>query len=200
MAVDSQGNVWVTSRLGTSKRGRKVLDEMLLAAKVGKSIDVPLTRAMYVQKAGPEGGCVSLLQPNGSPARPPIMGSGLAGPWAAAVDGNDHVWISNFSNPTVGIVQLAGCRPEANPPGLKMGDPISPPGGYVGGGLQSQVDLVIDPAGNVWVGNNWQNFDAVLGRVAGPLSTTAPGHAVVGFYGMAKPARTPLIGPAWPAR
>src|SRR5215472_2485830 len=56
-----------------------------------------------------------------------------------AVNGNDHVWISNFSNPTCGIVELAGCRPEANPPGMKMGDPISPPGGYVGGGMQAQV-------------------------------------------------------------
>jgi hypothetical protein len=116
------------------------------------------------------------------------------------VDGNDHVWVSNFPNPTVGIVELAGCRPEANPPGMKMGDPISPPGGYVGGGLQSQVDIVIDPAGNVWVSNNWQNVDAVLGRVAEPLSTLGAGQGVVVFYGMAKPVRAPLIGPAQPAK
>jgi len=35
---------------------------------------------------------------------------------------------------------------------MKTGDPISPPGGYVGGGLQLQVDIDIDPAGNVWGG------------------------------------------------
>jgi len=64
-------------------------------------------------------------------------------PWAAVVDGNDHVWISNFNNPTAGIVELAGCRPEANPPGMQMGDPISPPGGYVGGGMQAQVELTL---------------------------------------------------------
>jgi len=197
LAVDSQGNIWVTSRFGKSERGRKVLDEMLEAAKTGESIDVPLARAMYVQQAGPEGGLVTILRPDGSETPgSPVIGKGLAGPWAAVVDGNDHVWISNFTNPTAGIVELAGCRPEANPPGMKMGDPISPPGGYAGGGLQSQIDLAIDPAGNVWVGNNWNNFDAALGRVAEPLSTLGAGQGVVVFYGMAKPVCTPLIGPA----
>jgi hypothetical protein len=37
---------------------------------------------------------------------------------------------------------------------MKTGDPISPPGGYIGG-LQILTDLAIDPAGNVWVANNW---------------------------------------------
>jgi hypothetical protein len=83
---------------------------------------------------------------------------------------------------------------------MKMGDPISPPGGYVGGGLQPQTDIGIGPAGDVWVANNWQNFDAVLGRVAEPLSTLGGGQGVVVFYGMAKPVRTPLIGPAQPAK
>jgi hypothetical protein len=196
LAVDSQGNIWVTSRLGNSERGRKVLLEMLEAAKAGKSIDVPLTRAMNVQQAGPEGGNVTILRPDGSQAPgSPVIGNGLVGPWGAVVDGNDHVWISNFANPTAGIVELAGCRPEANPAGMKMGDPISPPGGYVGGGLQAQIDLAIDPAGNVWVGNNWDNFDAVLSRVPEPLSTRGAGQGLVVFYGMAKPVRTALIGP-----
>ena len=63
-----------------------------------------------------------------------------------------------------------------------------------------EKQIVIDPAGNLWVGNNWQNFDAVLGRVAEPLSTLGAGQGVVVFYGMAKPVRTPLIGPARPAK
>jgi hypothetical protein len=75
------------------------------------------------------------------------------------------------------------------------GDPISPPGGYVGGGMQAQVDIDIDPAGNVWVSNNWQDFDAALGRVPEELQTLGAGQGIVVFYGMAKPVRTPLIGP-----
>jgi len=92
-------------------------------------------------------------------------------------------------------VQLCGANPAAWPPGKKMGDAISPPGGYVGGGLQMQVDLAIDPAGNIWVGNNWQNLESVLDRNAESLSTLGAGQGVVVFYGLAKPVRTPLIGP-----
>ena len=66
----------------------------------------------------------------------------------------------------------------------------------MGGGLQAQIDLGIDPAGNVWVDNNWDYFDAVYGRVAEPLSTRGGGQGLVVFYGMAKPVLTPLIGPA----
>src|SRR5262249_21139663 len=73
--------------------------------------------------------------------------------------------------------------------------PISPPGGYVGGGLQMQVDLDIDPAGNIWVSNNWQDIQSLLDRNAEPLSTRGAGQGIVCFYGMAKPVRTPLIGP-----
>jgi hypothetical protein len=79
---------------------------------------------------------------------------------------------------------------------MKMGDPISPPGGYVGGGMQMHVDIGIDPAGNVWVNNNWQDYEAGIERVPEWRSTLAAGEGVVVFYGMAKPVRTPMIGPA----
>jgi hypothetical protein len=48
---------------------------------------------------------------------------------------------------------------------MKTGDQISPPGGYVGGGLQMQTDLAIDPAGNVWVMNNWQDIEVASARL-----------------------------------
>jgi hypothetical protein len=51
----------------------------------------------------------------------------------------------------------------------------SPPDGYVGGGLQMQTDLAIDPES---------------------LSTRCGGQGVTIFYGMAKPVRAPQIGPA----
>src|SRR5262249_1102670 len=148
MAVDSQGNVWVTSRLGNSLRAKRIWLEMVARLKMGKNPDARLTRSKQEQKAGERGGNVTILRPDGQLARQ-VGGGGLVGTWAAAVDGNDHVWISNFDNPKCGIVELAGCRPGANPPGMKMGDQISPPGGYVGGGLQAQIDIDIDPAGNL---------------------------------------------------
>ena len=194
--IDSQGNVWVTNRFGTGLLGMAHLVDMAARLKldgVTSAADF-LTKTMSEQKGG--SGSVTLLKPDGTPfPGSPFKGGGLPGPWAVAVDGNDNVWISNFAMPSSPIVQLCGVRTENCPPGFKTGDQISPPGGYVGGGLQMQVDINIDPAGNVWVTNNWQDVDTCYGKPPEALSTRCGGQGVVVFYGMAKPVRVPQIGP-----
>ena len=91
---------------------------------------------------------------------------------------------------------MCGARPETCPPGMKTGDPISPPGGYKGGGMQMLVDVSIDPAGNVWVSDNWQDPDSCYGKPPEDVSTRCGGQGMTVFYGMAKPVRAPQIGPA----
>ena len=150
-----------------------------------------------VGKQTGDSGSVTLLGPDGKQfPGSPFKGDGLPGPWAAVVDGNDNVWVSNFTYPSGPIVQLCGVRTENSP--LKTGDQISPPGGYVGGGLQLQTDLAISPSGDVWVLNNWQDIDSCYGKPPEALSTRCGGQGVVVFYGMAKPVRVPQIGPAVP--
>jgi hypothetical protein len=103
------------------------------------------------------------------------------------------VWVANAFGRSV--THLCGVRLETCPPGAKTGDPISPPGGYIGG-LQIITDVAIDPAGNVWVANNWDRPDEGFKRVPDPtLSTRFGGNGTVVFYGLAKPVKTPLIGP-----
>jgi hypothetical protein len=197
LGIDSQGNVWVTNRLGNSMRGALVMGDMILAFKTGGNFDEVLTRHMFKQQGGHDGGSVTLLRPDGSEyPGSPFTGGGLPGPWAATIDGNDNVWISNFAGAQSPIVQLCGVRTENCPPGMKTGDQISPPGGYAGGGLQMQTDLAIDPAGNVWVMNNWQDIDSCFGVPPETLSTRCGGQGVVIFYGIAKPVHAPQIGPA----
>ena len=207
IAVDSLGNVWVTNKLGNSERGRLKMLEMAISGKVNYDGEPDATsrltrvmvEAMYTQKPGPEGGSITVLRPDGSEASfSPVYGRGITGPWAVSVDGNDNIWISNFSSATAGIVQLCGFRTENCPPGMKTGDAISPPGGYVGGGLQLQVDIGVGPAGDVWVTNNWQDTASCYGKPDETISTRCGGQGVVVFFGMAKPVRTPLIGPARP--
>ena len=98
--------------------------------------------------------------------------------------------------PNSPITQLCGVRTENCPPGFKTGDQISPPGGYVGGGLQMQTDLAISPSSDVWVINNWQDIDSCFGTPNEALSTRCGGQGVTVFFGMAKPVRAPQIGPA----
>jgi hypothetical protein len=197
LGIDSQGNVWVTNRFGSSWRGLAKMAELGLVKETGGNFDERVTRIMHEQTGGPDGGSVTLLRPDGSQyPGSPFTGGGLPGPWAATVDGNDTVWISNFAAADSPITHLCGVRTENCPPGFKTGDQISPPGGYVGGGLQMQTDLAIGPAGDVWVMNNWQDIGSCFGVPPEALSTRCGGQGVVIFFGMAKPVRAPQIGPA----
>jgi len=198
LAVDSLGNVWIDNRSGSSERGRLKLLEAMAASKIShEAFAKVLVEAWAGQKPGHEsGGSVTVLRPDGSQAPfSPVYGKGIATPWAISVDGNDNIWVSNLATASAGIVELCGFHTEHCPPGVHTGDAISPPGGYVGGGLQMQVDVGIGPAGDVWVTNNWQYYPAALGKVDEALSTLGAGQGLVVFYGMAKPVKTPLIGP-----
>lgn len=204
LAVDSLGNVWITNKLGSSPRGLAKLTEMLAAYKINYDKDPDAARrmtrvlveSMAAQKPGYEGGSITVLRPDGSAANfSPIYGKGIAGPWAVSVAGNDNIWISNLTTRSAGIVELCGFRTENCPPGMKTGDAMSPPGGYVGGGLQLMVDISVGPAGDVWVSNNWQDYPAALGKIDEAIQTLGAGQGVVIFHGMAKPVKTPLIGP-----
>jgi streptogramin lyase len=147
--IDSQGNVWITNRFGTGVLGMAHMVDMTVRFKaegVERASDY-LTKTMSQQQGGTmNGGSVTVLRPDGTPyPGSPFKGSGLPGPWAVVVDGNDNVWISNFAMASSPIVELCGVRTEHCPPGVHTGDEISPRGGYVGGGLQMLGEPSIQP-------------------------------------------------------
>ena len=202
LGIDGQGNVWITNRFGTGLLGMAHLVDMGIHLKmegVASASDY-LTKTMSTQKGGTmNGGSVTVLRPDGTPyPGSPVKSGGLPGPWAVAVDGNDNIWISNFAGPSSPIVELCGVRTEHCPPGVHTGGQIAPPNGYVGGGLQMITDIAIDPAGDVWAMNNWQDIDSCIGTPSEALSTRCGGQGVVIFYGMAKPVQAPQIGPSRP--
>jgi streptogramin lyase len=194
MAVDSKGNIWVANTLGaglTLETKLKLLD-LKLRGRMADADSVVLHNLL----AKPGLGSVSMLRPDGTPAPgSPFSPGSIWGAWAVSIDGDDHVWISNFA-PGGGVTELCGARPETCPRGMKTGDPISPRGGYKGGGMQMLVDVSIDPAGNVWVSDNWQDPLSCYGQPDEGVSTRCGGQGMTVFYGIAKPVRSPQIGPA----
>ncbi len=81
---------------------------------------------------------------------------------------------------------------------MKTGDPISPPGGYKGGGMQMLADVSIDPAGNVWVSDNWQDPTSCYGepdegvstRCGGPVNDGVLRHSKAGAFATDRPGPT----------
>jgi hypothetical protein len=192
MAIDSQGNAWITATAGTGPSLEAKLHLLELKLRGAPLPDMDHVMVEYLLDH-PGLGSVSILRPDGQPLRPPV--EGIWGAWAVSIDGNDHAWVAQFA-PNGGIVELCGVRTETCPPGMKTGDAISPPGGYKGGGMQLLVEAAIDPAGNIWASNNWQDPAACYLNAEEGLSTRCGGEGFVVFYGMAKPVRSPQIGPA----
>lgn len=194
MAIDSRGNAWITNTLGEGLdlETKLKLLEFKLTGNM-KEVDRTIVDFAKTHRRGN----ITMLRPDGTQAPGGSVYTGGGSTWAAwgaAIDGNDHVWVSTLVG--TNLVELCGVRTEACPPGMKTGDPISPPSGYVGGGMLWLTDVAVDPAGNVWVANNWQDDQSCFGLQPEALSTRCGGNGLTVFYGMAKPVHAPQIGPA----
>ena len=55
-----------------------------------------------------------------------------------------------------GISRFCGIDTKKCPPGMKVGDPISPDTGYRTNALQRTTAGAVDPSGNLWLTNNWK--------------------------------------------
>ena len=194
VGIDSQGDLWVTNTVG------EPLD-LIIKARLAKlkltgklTIDAALHLIFPYLRTHVQG-TVSMLRPDGSQAPgSPFKGGGISGPWGVAVDGNDNIWISNFIGES--FSEFCGVQTDKCGPDMKTGDAMSPPGGFVGGGMSMLTDIDIDPAGDVWAIDNWvDQGENCFVKPMEAVSTQCGGTGVSVFYGMAKPVRVPQIGP-----
>jgi len=87
---------------------------------------------------------------------------------------------------------LAGDSTKGHPPGTKAGDVIHI---FQSGSIQMVTDVSIDPAGNVWVANNWNSLEgAASPDPAGTISTWGGGSGFTVIYGVAAPVKPPRMG------
>ena len=181
VAIDGRGRVWVT---GNDSENVAIIDGDRIRQVGGPAFDQPMGIAsdtqgnMWIANSalldvpcpdggfiGPQyGGSIILVTKDGTMAPgSPFTGGGVTSPWGVAVDGNDQVWVANFSNgqgqvgpELMRLSQFCGMRPETCPPGKRTGDPISPATGYSSDGLTRMTAVAVDPSGNLWATNNWK--------------------------------------------
>jgi hypothetical protein len=190
LALDSKGNVWVASNMSLDfpppviPDGASIMEQFKIAA--GHMLKVLETNPHMVT------GVVNMIRPDGSqPAPTGFTGDkAVSVPWGLNVDGNDDVWIGNFWGR--GVVLMAGDNTKGHPAGTKTGDAIHV---FKGGSIQMLTDVSIDPAGNVWAANNWNDLNgAASPDPARPTSTWGGGSGITVIYGVAAPVQPPRMG------
>lgn len=133
------------------------------------------------------GGSLTLLQTDGPTATTTeFTADSLVNPWGIAVDGEDHVFVANFGGQR--LAEFCGVQRRTCPAGSSTGDPIGDQG-YPYDELVRNTGVSVDPSGHVWLANNW---------LTRPFRPNPGGHAVVVYFGLAEPIRTPVYGPPVP--
>jgi hypothetical protein len=91
---------------------------------------------------------------------------------------------------------MAGAEPKSPSTGAQPGDVLHI---LTGGTIQMLTDVVIDPAGNVWAANNWNNVQTAVNDSLGEATSTwGGGSGFTVIYGIAAPVKSPLMGQVRP--
>ncbi len=151
LALDQKGNIWVTSNMSPDFPKPKMPPH----ATIMEQFKI-LAAAVFTYPKPT--GVANMIRPDGTQVKPEGSdgGGALDGAWGTNVDGNGDVWVGNIKNRSV--VLPAGDDTKGHPAGTKTGDLIHK---FTGGSIQMITDVNIDPAGNVWVANNWKSVDGV---------------------------------------
>ena len=189
LALDSKGNVWVANNMDLKMPVPKLPDGISIMEQFKL-----ITQAMFKYIMTPPGhitGQVNMIRPDGTqPAPNGFTGPAESIPWGINVDGNDDVWVGNMWGRSAAL--LAGDNTKGHPAGTKAGDVIHI---FQSGSIQMVTDVSIDPAGNVWVANNWNSLEAAAAKnPSRPTSTWGGGSGFTVIYGVAGPVKPPRMG------
>ncbi len=187
LALDSKENVWVASNCSSDFPMPKVPD----GATIMEQFRIMGGAALKYDKST---GVINMIRPDGTQAEPNgFSGGGQVDlPWGLNVDGNDDVWIGNFGPRNFGVVLMAGAEPKGHAPGTKAGNVLHV---FRSGSIQMLTDVSIDPAGNVWAANNWNDpRAAVEPDPENRTSTWGGGSGLTVIYGVAAPVKPPRMG------
>jgi hypothetical protein len=185
ISLDSKGNLWVVSNFSLDFPPPVIPDGVDIMKQFQLAVD-------HFLKVGKVTGAANMIRPDGTqPAPMGFTGKALYVPWGVNIDGNDDAWVANMWG--LSVTLLAGDDTKGHPAGTKTGDVIHE---FKAGSMQLMTDVAIDPAGNVWAANNWNNVAAAMADVNPNLqtSTWGGGSGLTIIYGAAAPVKTPMLG------
>jgi hypothetical protein len=188
VALDSKGNLWTASVMSPDYP----LPKIPAGVSIMKQFELVLKSLKTTESEGKKTGVVSMIRPDGTqPAPAGFTGGGkMNAGWGVAIDGNDDVFVA--SGLGRGIVMLASVGTSGHAAGAKPGDLIH---FSQGGTIEAPTIASIDPAGNLWVANNWNSVEAATSPdPSRPTSTWGGGSGFTVIYGVAAPVKTPLLG------
>lgn len=188
VAIDANGNAWVAN-FGDGAHPSSLVELAPGGAElspsggfIGGGLGFPV--ALAIDSAGnlwtaDEGdGNVARFAAQGAPLSPATGyldagGASLSSPEGICLDPAGTVWVGLSGSNSV--AELQG---SADP---TPGTPLSPPGGYTGGGLTHPAACAADGAGNIWIVNYHGSSITELQGVGG----SSPGMALSGSAGFA---------------
>lgn len=187
IALDSRGNLWSSSLMNLDfpppviPPGVPIMEQFQIAG-----LDI----FGYATPTKPTG-VIQMTRPDGTqPAPKGFSGLPINVPWGLSIDGNDDVWFGNFYGR--GVILMAGDDTKGHPAGTRAGTVLHQ---FQSSSIQMITEVAIDPAGNVWAANNWNDQQAVMAYdPPRPTSTWGGGSGITVIYGVAAPVKTPLIG------
>lgn len=182
LTVDNDDFVWANSSISMNVK-LKPIDPSLSIMEQFTQLGRALVNN-YPQGSDKVTGSTVKLDPN-NPKKPLMIISGkkskISGPWGVSIDGENHLWVANFLNGSV----LNFATKDIPKFGLKKGDLIHK---YESGIIQMVTDSIVDYSGNIWIANNWNDEQSVVGFEEKERSSTkGGGSGIVVIYGAAKP-------------
>ncbi|MGA2838437.1 MAG: hypothetical protein ABSF84_17780, partial [Acidimicrobiales bacterium] len=195
LAVDATGNLWVSSRSGTSGEvgaftpGQRLLggaiDPSVILASSAFSAPAGLSfdRSGNLWMSNEDGDTVidftrAQLATSGSPQPTVVLsasGTGttasLATPFGTAFDAAGNLWVENLGNSSV----------VSFPPSqlATTGDPVPAARLMPSVGLEGPGDVAFDPSGNLWVTNPSDSVNAVVAFTPAQIAAGASRPSIV---------------------
>ena len=154
---DQRGNIWIANACNdtvTRYPGGNP-NQAVSTGSLGieKPFDIAFNGRGQAFVTGNLNNAVAMLNPDGKPARPAIVGNGLSHPLGIAADSRGDMWVSNSGAVNIPCPSGASSSGGAGSVTLISADGARRAGPFTGGGITIPWGIAVDGADNVWVAN-----------------------------------------------